>query len=196
MTNALFTISDDRFAFATYVMISSFLEHNKWFDGDIVVLLNSPLSEKSTKHISELYNKIELRVVDEEKYVNALDHFKQQDSLFRYWPHMLKFEAFSVEKYDRVVFLDSDILVLKDISRLFLNDYDYVICEDRVREEQFELGLGERQWDGVTYLNSGVFSVKSPRKENFDELISIAESYEVNCKFFGECCEHCWHKCN
>jgi len=188
-SSAVFTITNDAYALATYVMLRSFLEHNAWFDGDIVVLTDSGLSEESGKHIQEISNRVKIHACDSGKYKKAIEHFKSLGGTFRYWPHMLKFEAFCAEEYERTVFLDSDMLITGDISRLFHNDFPYVICEDRTEDVDFELGLGEREWDGNTYLNSGVFSVLRPKKENFEKLISLAENYDLCGLTMGSCCE-------
>ena len=40
---ALVTITDEKTLIATYVMIESFLRHNTWFDGDIVLMTDKKI---------------------------------------------------------------------------------------------------------------------------------------------------------
>lgn len=164
-----------------------------------------------------MYNKTKIFVPEKHIYQKAIDHLyndlsEEIKAIFLVddpkkvmngvWPHMLKFEAFGMEQYNRVVFYDSDMLFVGDIKEAFFNDYDFIICDDRTerapynendkrrRQPAFNLNLGIRKYDNITYLNSGFFSVKSPKKEYVQELIDIAEHYKITGTFFwGACCE-------
>lgn len=201
---ALVTLSDTNFLLPTYVFIKSFLEHNKWFEGDIVILISENISTEDTLIFFNLYSKIKFISPDQTKYKEAIRHiiedFPENGITSGYWPHMLKFETFGLEEYDRTVYYDSDVLVVGNIRDAFFNDYDYIICDDRTErppfdkmdkrcsEPLFNLNLGVRKFDKKTYLNSGFFSVKNPKKSKVNSLIKIAENYQYDGKFYiGYC---------
>lgn len=213
--NALVNLTDENTLIGTYVMVESFLRNNAWFNGDIVLITEHCIDVKKLEPFYNLYKNTKVIVPDCKKYLNAKKHFytnvsneikkffgveNPNEILGGVWPHMLKFEAFGFEEYDRVVFYDSDILIVGDIKDAFFNDYDFVICDDRterppynkndkrIYEPLFNLNLGIRMNDNITYLNSGFFSIKSPKKEYVQELLEIAENYTITGVFFwGRC---------
>lgn len=201
---ALVTLSDSKFMTPTYVMIKSFLKHNQWFKGDVVIIIYEEIQEEKKIAFLNLYDKVKFYEPDTEKYNNAVERFSSDFSenvpICGMWPFLLKLEAFGLEEYDRVVFYDSDMLFVGDIKDAFFNDYGFCICEDRTtrppfykndkryRQPLFNLELGITKYDGRSYLNSGFYSIKNPNKDYLKELIKIAENYEVDGKFYtGDC---------
>jgi lipopolysaccharide biosynthesis glycosyltransferase len=80
-----------------------------------------------------------------------------------------KLKAFELEDYDRVVFFDSDIICLGDISLLTsesLSEYCFYAAKDD----------GVSMSDG-DYINSGVMVINKPllKKSTFLDLMSIAQ---------------------
>ena len=153
---ALTTLVDDNYMIGTKVLINSFLKYNKWFDEDIVVLDNK-LSDNNKEQCISWYKKISFVPVDCSSYPS----FPAATSP-RLHSAYYTLEALNLKGYNRIVFFDSDILVLGDISYLF--------------NEEFSFGarfLGRRQ------LNSGVMSISDPylSSTTYDEAISLIEEY-------------------
>lgn len=198
---AVCTVSDNNFALVTYTMLYSFLKNNSWFDGDIYVFTEG-ITDNNQIPLKHLYPNVKIVIPDLTKYEKALANFKSFDNMgiydpetheyflgfARYWPHALKFEAFGLEGYDRVVFLDSDILVLGSLKELFEIDADFGFAKDTAAEKDFSLDAPICKWDGETNLNSGVFSIRAPKQEYLSQLIEMGEHYMFK-RWRGQCCE-------
>jgi len=132
---ALVSILDDRFSQYFYVFLNSFLENNKWFDGDLIILYNDDLSHLSDENIEKLkflYRKIVFKKIKTEGYFNLIELFKTKVSktFHRFIPSVLTIETFNLIDYDRVVYLDSDTLVIGDLFDLFRIENDIVATRD------------------------------------------------------------------
>lgn len=152
---ALVTALDDAFLEYGRVMLASVLKHNPWFDGDVVVLGNSelsPLSEASRRKLKEIVPRVQFREIDAAPYRK---YFAEAPKHLH--PALLKLATFSLDGYDRVVFIDSDILCLGDIRALFTTNAAFAACpagKDRAMKEK--LAWRFKRFVG---LNSGVLSI-------------------------------------
>lgn len=81
-----------------------------------------------------------------------------QDSVF-YWGSMSKLYVFSMVEYDRIVFLDADILVRANVDELFSCDGFCSEVEDAIR------------WPAHFAFNAGMFSFK-PSRRLFHDLFN------------------------
>jgi lipopolysaccharide biosynthesis glycosyltransferase len=149
------TVADDAFTEYLVVLLSSIQKYNPWFRERLLVLHSqtlSPLSEESKDRILKVYPSAEFRLVDEapfEKY--------HKDAPQRLWPALLKLHIFRLAEFDRVIFIDSDILCLGDIHYLWEIPADFAACaagKDKAAKEReadtIKRGLG---------LNSGVMVI-------------------------------------
>ena len=126
---ALCTISNDAFAVGTKVLLHSFLDHNPWFSGDLIVFTNAraaSLSLQNKKDLQSISNKVTFYEIDYSRYSKVYDRFSKiflGKPQMRFLPSFFTYEAFELtSKYDRVLYLDSDMLVISDISDVFLID--------------------------------------------------------------------------
>lgn len=95
----------------------------------------------------------------------------------------------SFVKEDKVVYLDSDTLVLKDIAELYETSLERFSIAGIKDEYGEEFSLIPRQKND-TYINAGVLlmNLKQLRKENFLEKCSeIYEKYVEQLKMFDQC---------
>lgn len=122
---AVYTICDDKFTDGARVMINSFIKNNTWFKGKIVVLCDieySQISKENRDLISNAYEKIEFQEVDTTAYLDLIDNFKRvaNRNQLRLVPSLFTFEIFEkVKNHDALIYLDSDMLILDDISEVF-----------------------------------------------------------------------------
>jgi lipopolysaccharide biosynthesis glycosyltransferase len=124
----LATVSSKDYWPGTYVMIKSFLKHNTWFKGDIVVISSDSgyLKKKLAFHFknilviepsAELTTKID-KIILKAGYLNLIrDRF-------------LKFEIFRLENYDKIIYYDSDILHIKGIPEIIVLRQNFYASSD------------------------------------------------------------------
>jgi lipopolysaccharide biosynthesis glycosyltransferase len=140
MDCCLATVADKNFLIGFEVMLYSFIKNNSWFKEEVIIVSND-LGEKDLKKIKSFYPKIILKKYDEKKYgeINAVLDFdtKFDDKHGSY----TKFEIFSLD-YERVVFLDSDMLVLENIKELFEEEFKgNIAMVPELKLNQFNTGL-------------------------------------------------------
>jgi lipopolysaccharide biosynthesis glycosyltransferase len=129
MKLAIVTVSTDSFLTGTMVLFHSFLAHNQWFNGDLIVI-DGGLSEKSKTQLENKFNSvIKLPGEEIEKQLNRL--IKDIPLYGKNKARFYSLEAFDLKDYEYVLFLDSDILCAGDVSTLFNNNYLFAACPDR-----------------------------------------------------------------
>jgi hypothetical protein len=173
-TTCVASVVTDQFVFGGVAMLASFRQTNPWFTGDIVILhnkVNAPLSMRSRTFISRAIPDVIFREVDEGPYAPIFDF---ADNVVK-TPVRLRaafyiLEAFRLP-YERVVTLDSDMLVLGDLSYLF--GIEDAFAAVRAQEA-----------DGRTlpYFNTGTMVVTSAAggAAAFDEMAASLAGTTVN----------------
>jgi glycogenin glucosyltransferase len=153
---------DDNFIRGFRVFWKSFIRHNKWFNYDFIVI-DSGLSETVKKELHNTYKKIIIRDVIKDNY-KKINLKKTKESLRKtFW----KLEVFRQTDYDRLIFLDMDILIMSDISELFKFD-DGIIAGCKC----FFVGKDMLTDD----INTGVFVLNKPaiHRQIYKDLLTIA----------------------
>ena len=97
------------------VMMRSLLNHNPWFNVDVVIFTFSPFSDEARARCKSIYQRIVFREIDESIY----NHIDKKLVPERKHPNFYKFEMFNLSEYDRVVHFDVDMVVMGDIRYLF-----------------------------------------------------------------------------
>jgi len=139
--------------------IKSLLLHNSWFEYPIV-LIDLGLKEEQKKECREYYKNIVFKKPKREKYKRV--NWKKTQKHLRNTYYTL--DMFSYLEYERIVFIDLDTLVLKNIYYLFnhkmKNFFGGVKAYNRSQDCLVE------------YLNAGVMVVDLNRlPENFYQNI-------------------------
>lgn len=182
MKIALCTIIDDNFLIGFKVFWKSFIHFNPWFNHDFVVL-DGGLSEKSKKEITDICDRVIFEEIQKDNY-DIINMAKTHEKLRKTY---YTFEVFRLN-YDRIVFMDMDILVLQDLSELF--EYDGMIsgCKAYAAGKD-RLSRG---------LNTGVFVInKNKQRDNvYRDIInyskdgfSMPDQHAIN-GFFSEDIEY------
>lgn len=143
MTKALVALIDDNFIIAYEVFIKSLLKHNPWFDHTIV-FLDCGLSNDSKKKILSKYKKVKFEHVRIENY-RSINMAKTAKHLRKTY---YTFEAFRLP-YDRIVFMDMDLLITGDISEIFDCDKPIAGCKTYSPHQDCLTGT----------INTGVFVI-------------------------------------
>lgn len=123
------TSLNDNYIDGALVMLLSFKENNiNYLNYDYHIYYHdivSPLSVDNRKNL--------LKIIPQLKFVNIIDPVYQTAPMssnkgYNFRTAYLKLEAFSNYGYDYVVFIDSDILCVGDISSLFSIKFDMAAC--------------------------------------------------------------------
>ena len=159
MKIAIVTVSNDAFLKGTLVLASSIYEQNEWFDGDFLVI-DAGLSDSSIKTLDVFQyiklikptTNIKLRVKELVRHIPS--YVKSQARFF-------SLETFNLKEYDKILFLDSDMMCLGNLEDLFQLDNAFSACAD----PRFYLGYSRDQKtflpisrkEGLSKGNSEVF---------------------------------------
>lgn len=160
VSRALTTLMDDNFIPGFKVFWKSFLYHNEWFN-DPFVIFDCGLSDESKEILKNTYDKIEIRKINKENYKNI--NFTKTAKKLRNTYYT--FEVFNLE-FDRIIFMDMDILVLGDMSEIFN-------CNDNIAGCK---GYGAKKDMLSRSINSGVFVVnkKYLNEETYKGIINYS----------------------
>jgi hypothetical protein len=164
--HCLLTITDDGFIDGTEMLVFSFLRHNPWFEGRILVLAGGPLGEASKARLRALAN-IEFIAPGADLDARVASLTQAIPALKRAGPRFASLEAFGLVDFERVVYIDSDAFVTGDLSPLFFDHRPLLASPDGSRYDELLGDLdgareANRQRYGVALsacFNSGVLSI-------------------------------------
>ena len=175
MKRCLMSVVSEPFVFGAIAMLTSFQRTNPSFRDPIVIVWNSenaPLTEFSRRLIAQEVKGVVFHEVDNSAYEKV---FRFAEEIVR-TPKRLRaafyiLEAFRCD-YDYVVALDSDMLVLGDLSALF--DLDKPFAAARAYDHATDTFL--------PYFNTGTMVVRRdlPNSVRFEELVDSLNVTEVN----------------
>lgn len=137
-------VTTDSFVVGTLVTIYSFLKHNSWFDGEIVIICRE-LSERNREYLELVYDRIKFFSVNEcllariDEVTKVFPEFASKQARF------YSLETFRLRNYEKVLFLDSDLLVRGSVENLFHLKHQFIACGDGA----FYNGRGRRWGRGI-----------------------------------------------
>ena len=140
----LATVTTDSFVPGTLVTLHSFLKHNRWFKGDIVII-HDELAGEYRQSLLGLYDKVRFLQVNPRLQTRV----DEVTAVFpEFAPKQARFyslETFRVKDYDKVLFCDSDLLFRQPIQDLFDMPHALIACGDGA----YYQGRGRRWGSGV-----------------------------------------------
>ncbi|MEL6392771.1 MAG: glycosyltransferase [Bacteroidota bacterium] len=135
---AVVTICTPNFVPGTLVTLYSFRKYNPWFQGDTIVIVDDP-SPTMKKHLAYLPD-VKLHQLGSDLLHRSAEVTEADNSGRVFQAHFYSLELFNLKGYDRLLFLDSDLLILNSLHELFLME-DPMICvgdgfhyRDKLRE--------------------------------------------------------------
>lgn len=166
--SALVTLLNKKMLIGFEVMIYSFLKNNSWFNKKdfVIAVLNIDLTDKDMKNIVGSFPQAKFRFVPVKfDNYNTINFKKTHERLH---PTFFKLDMFAMSNYKRVVFLDSDIIVLKDIKDLFDASFTGIAGVK---------GYTERTDSLRTDINSGVLVITEELLNNktYKGLLNVAK---------------------
>lgn len=114
MEIGLVTMLNNEFVIGFKSMINSLKKYNPWFNFPLIIL-NDGLSEESMEVIRSIYDKVEFQELRKDFYKDV--NFSVTAKRLRCTYYKLDF--FNIPGYDRLVFIDSDVIILGNIKELF-----------------------------------------------------------------------------
>jgi len=160
---ALVTMLNEEFVKGFKAMLCSLLKYNTWFNLPIIIL-DDGLTNKTKEELLNRYDSILFQSIDKKKYKD----FNFEVTAVKLRPTYYKLDVFNIKDFNRVVFIDSDALILSNIEFLFkcsapfaaVKGYDSI--HDMLRRD----------------INSGVFVVNDINltEQVYTELLRIAKS--------------------
>lgn len=159
------TVCNDRFTNALALLLWSIKLHNPGFDHPLKVYHKGDLLPENQDRIRRIYPNTVFDNVSKEEYRGKINHY-------------LALEAFREEDPERVVFIDSDIICIGDISRLAKLEHalgaalDYDVRFPWFFKAPFPLSLGVR-------INTGVFTLgrKYRNRATYDALYGLLDRF-------------------
>lgn len=174
-------IVNDRFIKGAIVTLYSFFKYNKWFDGDIIILHDNKyciLSEANKVVLKNAFENIIFKECVPEHYTAILPKLKNANK--RFMPALYTLEAFGLEEYDKVLYMDADLAFVGDI-RSFYMDTTFVCAVPTNR--RMDRGLKAPKMRKGQAFNSGILIINNPSKEIYNDIIST--DYKFDEKFTG-----------
>lgn len=175
MKRCVMSVVSEPFVFGAIAMMTSFRRQNEHLKDPFVILWNAenaPLSSASRELISREIKNVIFHEVDNRAYEPV---FRFAENVVR-TPKRLRaafyiLEAFRSD-YDYIVTLDSDMIVLGDVSSLF--DIQHPFAAVRAYDHVKDLYL--------PYFNTGTMVVRRdmPDSVSFEDVIAALDVTEVN----------------
>jgi len=114
---AIVTVSDMQFCIGTKVLLFSIFKHNKWFKGDIIVYEDN-ITDKEKEEFdifpNVYFENIGTRLSENIKSLCATHQY-----FTKKYRRFFSIQTFNLPQYDKVLFLDSDILCQGSLKCLF-----------------------------------------------------------------------------
>ncbi|MDQ8205648.1 glycosyltransferase [Pelagicoccus sp. SDUM812003] len=185
MNGALATVTSNDFVNGTQIMIRSFLNTNEWFNGDIIIFHTQELSCDARAFLSSLGPRIQLRLPSPliaQRIEGIFAHSPNSETT------KLRFQSlncFSLRGYSEILFCDSDILFLADISELLNASGEFVAAPDgansmgKARDRaSFEIIEKNSENRLQSTFNSGLFLVRNGLLNDETERLVLQELTE------------------
>ncbi len=185
-------VTDDSFLIGTLVTLYSFLKHNTWFDGDVVIICQN-LSDTNRDYLKLIYEKLDFLDVHDSLSSN-IDKFRRSfPKISQRVETFISLEIFRLRNYSKVLYIDSDLLYRKSIEELFELPHNLVACGDGAfynKGRQWKITVN-KETDEEKFktfrnsFNSGMFLVDNSllTDKNYDKLIEFIENKKLTKDF-------------
>lgn len=172
MKTLYLTVASDDYVPGVIALIKSIKKHHPYFNLDFKIIYHDkycPLKDKSKNELLKVYNKFIFQKVTLEEF--KVNNLKIKHPRFNY-ACLLSFFAFNQNLYDKVVFLDSDLIFLKKFRYIEKINADFIGTKDSINKYKSNCVIKK---DKGININVGLFIVnkKYNNKKTFDDLINL-----------------------
>ena len=182
MKTAIATVVTQDFVPGTLVTLFSFLKHNPWFNGDICLIgVDAPFGQ--IKQILD-YDRVRVERVSEDLVTRCDQLAEVHDQYKRRIAQFYSLEVFRLTGYDRVLFVDSDLLIRGDLSELFSSGskvlasgdgyYYKGFSHDRTTFEKVEMRVDDDP-ERMNAFNAGVMALDGSMitRKRYTEMVKM-----------------------
>lgn len=127
---AVVTISTPTFIPGTLVMVYSFLKYNPWFKGDFIVLTDE-VTDEMEQHLTH-FPQLKFRIIGDQLLANSRAVAEADETGRIFESHFYSLELFNIRGYDKLFYVDSDMLILGSFAELFAMDAKMICVGDGV----------------------------------------------------------------
>ena len=172
---AFLTVANDRFIPGLIGMLRSLLEVYPTFESDLYVCHDGTLTEFAQRSLKRIYPGL-IFLVPDMSWMEEIPETSNNHKRIGVLGYM-NLAALTLEGYSQIVLLDSDILVLDDISELWNHQDEFVVCYD-VGDREYVV---KSEFTGRFVLNSGVISVpgSAANPDFLERAKQVARDYAV-----------------
>ena len=150
LPSTLVTVTTPEFLPGTRVMLASFLRLNRWFDGEIVVVTPT-IDPVESEAFSREFDRLRFRTGSQELADAIANLVAAYPKLANRAARFLSLECFWMGGNEPILYCDSDLLFLRDISEGLSTEGEVLACPDRAHL------MNEK--DGVSF-NAGMMLLR------------------------------------
>ena len=173
MKKLIVTSADDKFAIGCAVLLFS-LEKNMSIFGDCdIKVFYTNLSEESMRLIKGVCPKVEFEKPEDFDYCSGIKTLYGQENQDTY----LCLESFKQQEYDRVAYIDTDMLCIGDISDIFSEDNNHSMMACVGAKAINKKSVHHR--GGISKFNAGFMVIGKEHLHNantYNALVTIVEN--------------------
>lgn len=160
-------LSDDSYIYGIILLQKSLQEVNTEYPLEVIV---TPNVSKPVLNILEQLN-LKYRIIEAIKVDSFIEYNSKVNAIFaRTWAlTFTKFKIFSFTEFDKIIFLDADIMVLKNIDHLFEKPHLTAALDG----EYFNI------WPDEPHLNAGLLVIE-PNIEEYNKIIDFMKTISWN----------------
>jgi len=122
------TVSSTNFVPGTLVLIHSFLKHNPWFKGDIIIIYDD--FDIKQKQQFGIFPNVIFKKTSDDLLLRIGQLCRKKPKLLGRRRHFYSIETFNIEGYEKLLFFDSDILITGDLSQVMKLPDPFLACSD------------------------------------------------------------------
>lgn len=159
----LATVTTSGYLQWTMVMVHSFLKENPWFDGDIVLITNEMSSEERSRF--SIFPNVSFRKPTDRQTAAIDKLIEKKPGFTNLVPMFWSLEMFNLTGYRKVLFLDSDTLVVNSLRDVFEKPDGLYACA----ESCWYHGKGRRvdTYEATEGLNDPELFIEKPVNSGF-----------------------------
>lgn len=167
-------LSDDSYIYGIILLHETLKSTNAKYP--LTVLVTSNVSKPILCLLDQL--NLKYKIISPIYNVKILEfNQKINPALAKTWSYCLsKFEIFNMTEYDKVLFLDADIMILKNLDHIF----QYPHMTSALDGEYFNI------WPDNPHFNSGILLIE-PNKDEYQKLLTFATSEAIDNWHRDEC---------